>query len=85
MRSASLPHNPPGHSATQSFAEIAAILATGVLRLCRRSAAYDIPTTVNLQNSPESLGNSVDDAGKPWLHVTRVNTPESATGAGEQT
>ena len=75
---------PNPNSPSTANTEIVAILAAGALRVAR-SRSVTSPTTVNLPTPPESFRNPVDDAGNSWLHVQRVNTPESADGAGERT
>ena len=76
--------SPSSYGADLIANEIAALLAAGALRVAR-SRSITSPTTVNLPAPPESFRNRVDDPGDSWLHVQRVNTPESATGAGERT
>jgi len=66
------PTDPANMTPEERVAEVAAILAEGVLRLRRRAAVPAVPGDVPaVRISPESARNSLEEGGKTRLHGHR--------------
>jgi hypothetical protein len=66
------PTDPANMTPEERVAEVAAILAEGVLRLQRRAAVPAVPSDVPVVKiPPESARNSLEECGETRLHGHR--------------